>query len=612
MRKGSNSDLVAALQKDIEEASKDKEEASKAVDFARKTLEFEREQARQSEVLTPDKACQQIELGVAEGKISSPKPSETPEIVKDSRTNEIKIMQNYIRDSIEGKNRNIADSKFPILGTSGMKGIGKTTMLKYGLSKVLPDLKMSAKGAYLTFNGGSAESANVFVESQTQHNSPLRSVGHVLMANVKVEAQQYSLLDFEQCLNLFRKALDMSEGESLVLFIDEIGELKKQADDVLKALISTADARGGKLVFVFAHISQQFLDHAATGSGRKVLSLPLEALPIDTWKQKKDWKDAAQKHAGIHQLLLQCCGHPRSLYDGLDEAKNQNPTLLSTPTEDALIKARGHIITECKFNSESRERLNKDIPRWFSLLEDSDLMVRLARDGLLLKLPHADAQFFPPLILQDWAGKSCRTPLGFHLQQAYAADALLGSDTEKKMEPLMYHYEALLRKASEGKTFTEFYKSEHVSPKLVGLEVKAKVPAQERLVEFVKDFSEQARVLELLQTGFIVVSEFQNEHALEYLSPFQDASADSVLIVACVQCKFVQSTVKWSDIQTKMADATKWLKQKKIKCVPVIRKLMRGASISMTRTCLSSRRGLECYDFTHRSWASTWNRNTSG
>ncbi|CAJ1393464.1 unnamed protein product [Effrenium voratum] len=502
MRKGSNSDLVAALQKDIEEASKDKEEASKAVDFARKTLEFEREQARQSEVLTPDKACQQIELGIAEGKISSPKPSETPEIVKDSRTNEIKIMQNYIRDSIEGKNRNIADSKFPILGTSGMKGIGKTTMLKYGLSKVLPDLKMSAKGAYLTFNGGSAESANVFVESQTQHNSPLRSVGHVLMANVKVEAQQYSLLDFEQCLNLFRKALDMSEGESLVLFIDEIGELKKQADDVLKSLISTADARGGKLVFVFAHISQQFLDHAATGSGRKVLSLPLEALPIDTWKQKNDWK--------------------------------------------------------------------------------------------------------------DWAGKSCRTPLGFHLQQAYAADALLGSDTEKKMEPLMYHYEALLRKASEGKTFTQFYKSEHVSPKLVGLEVKAKVPAQERLVEFVKDFSEQARVLELLQTGFIVVSEFHNEHALEYLSPFQDASADSVLIVACVQCKFVQSTVKWSDIQTKMADATKWLKQKKIKCVPVIRKLMRGASISMTRTCLSSRRGLECYDFTHRSWASTWNRNTSG
>ena len=56
----------------------------------------------------------------------------------------------------------------------------------------------------------------------------------------------------------------MFDAESLVLFVDEIGELKKQADDVLKA-----DARKGKLVFVHAHISQQFLDHVATGSGRK-------------------------------------------------------------------------------------------------------------------------------------------------------------------------------------------------------------------------------------------------------------------------------------------------------------------------------------------------------
>ena len=197
-------------------------------------------------------------------------------------------MQNYIRDSIEGKNRYGTHSKFPILGTSGMKGIGKTTMPKYGLTKVLPDRQMPAKGAYLTFNGGSAESANVFRKSQTQRHTADDSVGHVLMANLKVEAQQYSLLDFEQCLNLFRKALGMSDGESLVLFIDEIGELKKQADDVLSALMTAADARGGKLVSVFAHISQQFLNDAATGSCREVIALPLAALPIDTWKQKED------------------------------------------------------------------------------------------------------------------------------------------------------------------------------------------------------------------------------------------------------------------------------------------------------------------------------------
>ena len=230
-----------------------------------------------------------------------------------------------------------------------------------------------------------------------------------------------------------------------------------------------------------------------------------------------------------------------------------------SPTEEALIDARQHIIRECKFNSETDERLNKDIPRWFNFVTEDSLKPALRRDGLLLRLPHdKDTEFFPPLVLRDWARRNANDrSLAYHLQQAYAADAVLGSDTEKKMESLMYHYEAVLRKASEGKTFTLklFYKSEHVSPTLVASEVKAKVPAQDTLVEYVKDFSDQARVLELLRTGFIVVSEFHNEYALEYLSPFRDAS-DGTLIVACVQCKFVQSTAKWSDIQTKMADAT--------------------------------------------------------
>ena len=64
MRKGSNSDLVAALQKAIEEASKDKEQASKAVeeaskdkDFARETLRYEREQAKQSEARVVKQCC---------------------------------------------------------------------------------------------------------------------------------------------------------------------------------------------------------------------------------------------------------------------------------------------------------------------------------------------------------------------------------------------------------------------------------------------------------------------------------------------------------------------------------------------------------------------------
>ena len=255
---------------------------------------------------------------------------------------------------------------------------------------MLPDLKMPAKGAYFKVNGGSAESANVFWKSQTQQNTTLDSVGHVPLASLKVEAQQHSLLDFEHCLKFFRKALGMSEKESLVLFIDEIGELKKQADDVSKALMSAADARKGKLVFVFAHIGQQFLDHAAAGSGREVIALPLAALPVDTWKQKENWKKAAQNHAGIHQLLLQCCGHPRSL------KRKAEPHV--APTEDALSVARQDIIRICKFNSETDDRMNKDIPRWFNFVTEDNLKPALRRDGLLLRLPHdKDSEFLPHL-----------------------------------------------------------------------------------------------------------------------------------------------------------------------------------------------------------------------
>ena len=57
LRKSSGADLVAALQKEIEEASKDKEAASKAVDFARETLQYEREQAKQSEARVVKQGC---------------------------------------------------------------------------------------------------------------------------------------------------------------------------------------------------------------------------------------------------------------------------------------------------------------------------------------------------------------------------------------------------------------------------------------------------------------------------------------------------------------------------------------------------------------------------
>ena len=83
----------------------------------------------------------------------------------------------------------------------------------------------------------------------------------------------------------------------------------------------------------------------------------------------------------------------------------------------------------------------------------------LARDGLLITVAckggAPDVQLLQPLVLQSWGRRECADDArALHLQKAYAADAVVGPDAEKEMEAVMCHYEAVLRKAVEGKVFT--------------------------------------------------------------------------------------------------------------------------------------------------------------
>ena len=524
--------------------------------------------------MTPKTAYKAIEEGIKKGQYKVPDPPKCPDIVEGSRKNAIDIMKDYIALSIKQANRGKTDNKFPLLGTSGMAGIGKTTMLLYGLQELIGT---GGKGVYLSFNGNGTANSNVFADSKASSADrlSLHCFGDVLMAVLRVQDDLYRVLKFQQSLTLFRTAMDMTEEQPLVLFIDEVGHLK-EPDGLLKELMSEADSRDGKLVFVFAHISQQYLNMCATGSGRTVIPLPLEALPIDAWKQDADLKVSAQGHAGIHQLLLQCCGHPRSLFDGVEEARKKNPTLLTNPTEAVLSVARQNIIDACKFNSFAHPYLQTVIPKWFSILgKTPQFHDQLRRDGLLLEVKETEATvFFPPLVLHHYATTYAEeNSLCFHLQQAYAHDAMLGKFAEKNMEGLLYHYEAVLRKAVEGQTFTlnQFYRSKHCGEKFRDLCVKAPVPPATGLVKQVQNLQNQELVLDNLNSGFIVVSDLQNEAGIEYLAPFRTAE-DNKLIVACAQCKFVEKSPdsSWREIQTKMSTATDWLKKQKIQHFPVI------------------------------------------
>ena len=247
--------------------------------------------------------------------------------------------------------------------------------------------------------------------------------------------------------------------------------------------------------------------------------------------------------------------------------------MLKSSDELAFENARTAIKQKCKFNSFADAELEEAIAKWLSILPRTPgFKEQLWRDGLLLRLADdTTTDYFPPLLLQDWAGRRAKdgSSVAFHLKQAYRCDALLG--TEKKMEGLLYHYEAVLRKAVEDQTFTlwQFYQSGRRGEKFENLHVKAPVPEQTDLVESVPDFQDQKRVLDKLNQGFIVVSDFQNQVGVEYLAPFRTAE-DNKLIVACVQCKFVKTSTNWTSIQTRMSDATEWLKKQKIQHFPVM------------------------------------------
>ena len=547
-----------------------------------------------------------MQKGIRAGKYRPKDPPCKPLI---EREDTVLIIKKYFKDSLQNMGR-AADRKFPLLGTSGMKGIGKSALLWHCVRVVVPDVVkelagqkgeqepgVRARGAYLTFNGYGNIGGDFGEASRAQGSPSYQHYGNAfwsaVLASCGVDISVAMKLRFQQSLKLYRQMLNMSEAESLVLMVDEVGMLDAGADQsktspvtlLLSALMGEMDGADGKLVFLFSHIRQEALDDLQTDSGRRVLPLPLPGLPIDAWAREpvergKTLLEAATQNPSLHQLLLSCCGHPRSLFEGIDEALDTIP-LLSDPSEMDLDRARDIIMRVCKFGEFSQEFMRETAPKWFDPLETLNA-VKLARDGLLLTVKNKGARkgaenkvdLFLPLLLHWWAATDWKnSALAYHLHKAYMSDAMLGNGAEKKMEAVLYHYEAVLRAALKGKEFTlkDFYRSDNIGPTFVNMKVRARMPddeAEDKLVCTVADFKNGTQLLELLKKGFIVVSCFHSEPGIEYLSPFTTRNGD--LIVAAVQCKFITGQAEWGEISDKAHTAMGYLRGMGIECFPVV------------------------------------------
>ena len=535
------------------------------------------------QVEVTDETIQQM---VSAGTWKLPDHEATLEVLE--REQQLKSITDYIQKVQKGEKD--AKSIFPLLGTAGMTGIGKTQLLLNGLKRA-NELK-NVKGAFFTFNGqGSLK--EFFQQHLSIEGHYSDAFGRTLLCACGVPDEVAKTSDFGKCLRIIRKLMNAGDDEHIVVFVDELGLLDEDLPGgansrvvpLLKALMMRMDMVENKLVFVFSHLLDSMLEKGATeGSGRPITCLTLAALQIDTWRGERFavWRQAAAKWSGVHQLLLLCAGHPRSLFDGLRAVAEEQPSLLElreAPVSEVLYAARTTIIRVCKFNSRLGSLLNEDtqVMQWFNPLEQLNLG-NLNDRGLLVRVDMGGAQkaFFHPLVLCEWA-RQCysnkKSALAYHLQRAYESDAGLGEGSEKRMEGLMYHYEAVLRIALEGKPIelSKFYVTDYIGATYQDMLLVGALPAGGgSLVRFVQDFSDMDLVIDLLKKGKIVVSQKQSEEGVEYLTPWRLNDAEGKLVVACVQCKFVKDKVQWSKVKEHMHSAVEPLTDKKIDFFPVI------------------------------------------
>ena len=355
------------------------------------------------------------------------------------------------------------------------------------------------------------------------------------------------------------------------------------AEAVVSAAMRQMDNAKGKLIFVWTAIDDDLLRRQESGSGREVRALGLQPLPLPViFSPASAVVDAAlltkcKEVPAVHQLVLSCAGHPRACFDGLRSVTEEVTGIGcdQQPTGKVAV-ARHKIIEKCKF-SQRATLTAQDLSSYYSLpgwtpAEKASGVYR----GVLHQIDNGKRvghtlDFFLPLIVQEWAAKNRETTFGHHIDELFACDLVLEPGGEKFMEGVMYHWEAVLRKANEGKRFTlgAFYQSEHIGKKFKEMTVTVKVPPRASLVAYVDDFSDIDEVIRLLIQGFIVVSRKWKEVGVEYLVPYLDAD-DGSLIVAAVQCKFVTDSTNWAQIKKKMRTAVDGLKKKRVKYFPVV------------------------------------------
>lgn len=477
--------------------------------------------------------------------------------------------------------------KFSMLGTSGVKGIGKTELQAQICAKWAKEaLGRDTATLYVSYNGGGK--AGAYCQNFSTMASPLiDSLGHLLLVSCGMEESGAKKMNIETAIAHIRQKMQCPDDACFVICVDEIIELDlknrqgngitemSMAQHMMSQCMNLQDSSEGKVIFIFNAILDSMFTRLKSLSGRAIRALPLNMIPLHlvfSGLLSAKLKTLAGRFPAVHQLVLSCAGHPRATVDGLPLATvmwDEGSADISTA---ATVRARNSIVETCKFDI---TYLNEDIiQEWFAPvgLVSEDRRRDLLEKGILHSVSDK-VEFLFPLLVQEWAYQHQNdSAYGQHLNGLFDADLIVDQNTEKFMEAVMYHYEAVLRKSLKGTEFSlkSFYKSEHIGSDFQNMLVKARIPGDQEtsLVQYVADFTDTEYIRRLLDYGYIVVSKKHSERGIEYLAPYHDCF--STLVVACVQCKFVKEKAKWKEIQSQMAVAVDGFDKNKVAHFPVV------------------------------------------
>jgi hypothetical protein len=495
----------------------------------------------------------------------------------------------YLKQCRDGV-QDVKDStgKFTLLGTSGVKGIGKTEIEgRICTSWATEALGDKAKALYVTYNGA-GHSGDYCLQPERIGTNYGDAFGHLLLVACGVAEDIAVQVPVAKAIDLVIEKFGCVDS-SLVICVDEIMELNRgeeykshqwsPAAHTMSHLMKLQDKKVGKLIFVFTGILDSMFTALKSLSGRAVQTLPLTLIPLHT--VFSDLVSERLRHfinqPAVNQLIISCAGHPRATVDGLTRAtrnwQQQEGVSTSDITTAEIAEARAIIVNQtCKFDL---SYLNENILReWFDFRRPISPERRedLLSKGILHAVMngHEKVEFLFPLLLQNWAKENQSSTFGYHLHRLFNADLVLAGDSEKSMEAVMFHYEALLRKATEGETFSlrSLYDTPHLAEALeTKILTSIIAPDGASGVAYVDNFEDVEATIQKLTNGWILVSKKHSEVGVEYLVPYL---SDHKLFVACVQCKFVQRSTSWAQIKDKMLTAVKGLKARGVAHFPVI------------------------------------------